>query len=86
MLVCLLTLAKINNIVATHYGVVFQDKHGYTKLNINALVKKWMPCDMFWTPRFPGFGYTIRLKGNEEYHHERIEKREFLLPNPYEKL
>jgi hypothetical protein len=41
---------------------------------------------MFWTPRVPKSKYTIKLRGNEEYHHERMEKREFLLPNPYEKL
>ncbi len=41
---------------------------------------------MFWTPKVLGLEYTIRLKGNEEYHSERIEKRDFLLPNPYEKL
>jgi hypothetical protein len=86
VLVCLLTLAKINKFVATHYELVFQDRHEYIKPNINALIEKWMPCDMFWTPRFPRFGYTIKLKGNEEYHPERIQKRKFLLPNPYEKL
>jgi hypothetical protein len=45
-----------------------------------------MPCDMFWTPRVSRSKYLIRLKGNEEYHLERIEKRDFLLPNPYEKM
>jgi len=32
------------------------------------------------------FEYTIKLRGNEEYHFERIEKREFFLSNPYENL
>jgi hypothetical protein len=41
---------------------------------------------MFWTPRVPRSKYTIGFRGNEEYHPERMEKREFLLPNPYEKL
>jgi hypothetical protein len=86
MLVCLLTLAEINKITTTHYKVVFQDKHAYTKPNINALIEKWMPCDMFWTLRVSRFKYTIKLRSNEEYHPERIEKRDFLLPNPYEKL
>jgi hypothetical protein len=45
-----------------------------------------MPCDMFWTSRILGFEYTIRLRGNEEYHFERIEKNKSLLPNPYENL
>ncbi len=31
VLVCLLTLTKINKIVATHYEVVFQGRHEYTK-------------------------------------------------------
>jgi hypothetical protein len=86
LLVCLLTLAEIDKIVATHYIVVFHDRHEYIKSNINVLVEKWMPCDMFWTPRIPRFEYTIRLRGNEDYHFERIEKRNLLLPNPYEKL
>jgi hypothetical protein len=47
ILVCLLTLAEINKIVATHYKVVFQDMHEYTKPNINSLIEKWMPYDMF---------------------------------------
>ncbi len=85
-MVCLLTLAKINKIAITHYKLVFQDRHEYTKPDINALVEKWMPCDMFWTPKVPRSKYTIRLRSNEEYHFERIEKRNFLLPNPYEKL
>jgi hypothetical protein len=41
---------------------------------------------MFWTPRVLRSEYTIRLTSNEEYHYEIIEKKEFLLPNPYEKL
>jgi hypothetical protein len=53
MLVCLLALVKINKIATTHCKVIFQEMHEYIKPNINALVEKWMPCDMFWTPRFP---------------------------------
>ncbi len=86
VLVCLLTLAEIDKIVGTLYKVVFQNKHEYTKPNINVLVEKWMSCDMFWTSRVPGFEYTIRLRSNEEYHFERIDENKFLLPNPYEKL
>jgi hypothetical protein len=56
------------------------------KPNINALIKKWMPYDMFWTLGVPRFEYTIRLRTNEEYDLKRMEKREFLLQNPYEKL
>jgi hypothetical protein len=41
---------------------------------------------MFWTLVIIGFEYTIRLRGDEEYHPKRIENKEFLLPNPYEKL
>jgi hypothetical protein len=41
---------------------------------------------MFWTPRVLGFEYMIKLRGNDEYHPKRMEKSEFLLPNPYEKL
>jgi hypothetical protein len=39
MLVCFLTLAKINKIVATHYEVEFQGRHEYIKPNINALIE-----------------------------------------------
>ncbi len=28
---------------------------------------------MFWTPRVPRSEYTIRLRGNEEYHFEKIK-------------
>jgi hypothetical protein len=73
VLVCLLTLVEINKIVTTRYKVAFQERHEYTKPNINALIEKWMPCDMFWTHGFPRSEYTIILRGNEEYHLEIIE-------------
>jgi hypothetical protein len=46
--------------------------------NINAWVEKWMPCDMFWTPRIPRSEYTIKLRGNEEYHFENWENKFFV--------
>jgi hypothetical protein len=79
-------LVEINKIIASHKKVVFQARHEYIKPNINALVEKWMPCDTFWTPRVLRFEYMIRLKGNEEYHLERIEIYIFLSLNPYENL
>ncbi len=78
MLVCLLTLAKINKIVATHYKVIFLDKYEYTKLNINAFIEKWTLYDMFWTPRVPRSKYTIKLRGNEVSSRENGEKRIFV--------
>jgi hypothetical protein len=69
-----------------HYKVAFQDRHEYTKPNINALIEKWMPCDMFWTPRIPGSKYIIRLKGNESIILRELKEKKSLLPNPYENL
>ncbi len=32
----------------------------------NALIEKWMPSDMFWTPSFMSSQYVMRTKGGEE--------------------
>jgi hypothetical protein len=56
---------------------LLHDIREFTKPNINVLVEKWIPCDLLWTPRFFGFEYAMRLRGNEEYCLEEIESKEF---------
>jgi len=45
--------------------------------------------DLSWIPRFVGFEYVMRLKGNEEYCPKEIESKEFwstmIILNPYKK-
>jgi hypothetical protein len=53
-MVCLLKLIPIKKVAATYHIIKLHDKREFTKLNINALVEKWIPCDLSWTPRFLG--------------------------------
>jgi len=48
VLACLPTLLPLEQIVATHHQIIVQDSKEFNKLNINALVEKWMLCDMLW--------------------------------------
>lgn len=77
-----LTLTQIVIIVTTHHKVIFQDRWEFNRLNINALVEKWMPCDTFMSPRFFEADHVMRLKGNEEYDPKRINKINYMLPKP----
>jgi hypothetical protein len=86
IIVCLLTLISIKK-VATYYIIKFHDRREFTKLNINVLVKTWIPCDLLRTLRFLGFEYTMRLKGNEKYCPKEIESKELwstiMILDPY---
>ncbi len=72
--------------VATYHIIKFHDKRKFTKTNIN---KKWIPCDLWWTSRFVGYEYIMRLRGNEKYCLEEIESKELwstmMILDPYKK-
>ncbi len=74
-MVCLLTLISIKKVAATYHIIKFHDRRKFTKPNINALVDKWIPCNLLWTPRFLGSEYAMRLRGNEEYCPKEIESK-----------
>jgi hypothetical protein len=48
VLACLPTLLPRKQIITTHHQIIVQDSKEFNKLNINALVEKWMLCDMLW--------------------------------------
>jgi hypothetical protein len=45
--VCIITLIPIKKVFATHHSIQFLNRREFTRPNINALIKKWMPSDMF---------------------------------------
>jgi hypothetical protein len=49
IMVCLLMLIPIKKVVATYHIIKFHDRRKFTKPNINALVEKWIPCNLLWT-------------------------------------
>jgi hypothetical protein len=60
-----------------HHLIRFLDKREFTRPNINVLIKKWMPSDMLWAPRFTSFEYVMRPRRSEEYIFKMIESEEF---------
>jgi hypothetical protein len=61
MMVCLFTLIPIKKIIATHHNINFFNKKKFTRPNINALIEKWMPCDLLWALRCFNSKYVLRL-------------------------
>ncbi len=45
-MVCLLKLIPIKKFATTYHIIKLHDRREFTKLNINALVEKWIPCDL----------------------------------------
>jgi hypothetical protein len=56
ILVCLFILLKIQNVYTTYHVIKLLNHKEFDKVNINALIEKWMPCDALWVSR--------RKKGN----------------------
>jgi len=46
VMVCLLKLIPIKKFATTYHIIKLHDRREFTKLNINALVEKWIPCDL----------------------------------------
>ncbi len=47
IIVYMITLIPIKNFFAMHHSIQFLDKKEFTRPNINALIEKWIPSDMF---------------------------------------
>ncbi len=82
-MVCLLTLIPIKKVVATYHIIKFHDRGEFIKPNINVFIKKWIPCNLLWTPRFLGFEYAMRLRGNEEYCPKKKLIKRIMVYNDY---
>ncbi len=87
IIVCLLMLIPIKKVATTYHIIKFHDIREFIKLNINVLIKKWIPCDLLWTPRFLGSKYAMRLRGNEECCPKKFESKELwstmIILDPY---
>jgi hypothetical protein len=67
ILICLLILLWNENVYTTHHVIKLLNHTEFNKVNINALVEKWMPCDALWTPRRKKGEFCLRKWGNEKY-------------------
>ncbi len=88
IIICIITLIPMKKVFVPHHSIQFLDRRKFTRPNINALIEKWMPSDMFWAPRFTCFEYVMRTKGSEKYIYSIIELKEFWstikIPDLYE--
>jgi hypothetical protein len=48
ILVCLFILLRIENIYTTYHVIKLLDHREFDKVNIDALIEKWMLCDALW--------------------------------------
>jgi hypothetical protein len=51
ILVFLFILLRIENVYTTYHVIKLLDCKEFDKVNINALIEKWMSCDALWVPR-----------------------------------
>jgi hypothetical protein len=71
ILVCLLILLRIENVYTTYHVIKLLDRREFNKVNINALIEKWMPYDALWIPGRKKGEFYLRIRGNEKYSSEK---------------
>jgi hypothetical protein len=67
ILICLFILLQIENVYTTHHVIKLLDHRKFYKVNINALIEKWMPCDTLWILGRKKGEFCLKTKGNEKY-------------------
>jgi hypothetical protein len=67
ILICLFILLQIENVYTTHHVIKLLDRREFNKVNINALIEKWMPCDTLWILGRKKGVFCLRIRGNEKY-------------------
>ncbi len=67
ILICLFILLRIENVYTTHHVIKLLDRKEFNKVNFNALIKKWMPCDALWILGRNKGEFCLRTRRNEEY-------------------
>jgi hypothetical protein len=67
-------LLRIENIYTTYHVIKLLDRREFEKININALIEKWMSCDALWVPRKKKGEYCLRTKENENYSSKKYGK------------
>jgi hypothetical protein len=68
--------------------LILTNKQEFYKQDINALIEKWIPCDLLWAPMIAtNNGSVMNIKDNNKYHPFICLSQERLLllalPNPY---
>jgi hypothetical protein len=67
VIVCIVTIIPIKKTFATHHSIQFLDIKEFTRPDINALIEKCIPSDVFWATRSISSEYVMRTKGSEIY-------------------
>jgi len=70
ILIYLFILKRIKNVYTTHHVIKLLDHREFGKVNINALIEKWMPCDTLWILGRKKGEFYLRTIGNEKYSSE----------------
>jgi hypothetical protein len=64
ILIYLFILLKIENVYTTYHVIKLLDCREFDKVNIDALIEKWMSCDALWVLRRKEEEYRLRTRGN----------------------
>jgi hypothetical protein len=66
ILVCLLILLKIEIVYTTYHDIKLLDCKEFEKVNINAMIEKWMSCDTLWVFGRKEKVYYLKTNGNKK--------------------
>jgi hypothetical protein len=70
---------KIDNVFTTYHVIKLLDCREFDKVNINALIEKWMSCDALWVPRRKEGEHCLRIRGKKK-HYSNEYMRTMLIP------
>jgi hypothetical protein len=67
-------LLRIENVSTTYHVIKLLDHKEFNKVNINALIGKWMPHDALWVLGRKKGEFCSRTRGIEKYSSEKYRK------------
>jgi len=67
-------LLKIENVYTTYHVIKLLDHREFDKVNINALIEKWMSCNALWILGKKKGEYCLKIRGNEKYSSKEYRK------------
>jgi len=67
-------LLRIENVYTTYHVIKLLDHKEFDKVNINALIEKWMSCDALSVLGTKKGEYCLRTSGNEKYSSKEYKK------------
>ncbi len=79
ILVYSLILLWIENVYTTYHVIKLLNHKEFNKVNIKALIEKWMPCDALWIFGRKKGEFCLRTRGNEKYSWEEYGQTMLIL-------